>query len=274
MRQIRFSIGQSPPSGAARSVMISRVRCLFACAALLLIPVAGVGTLATQSAPPPQATAAQPQDSQSAPQVALPLIVLDAGHGGTDAGARGGNGAVEKDVVLLFARAARAEFERLGFHVLMTRSDDSDPSDDDRAALANSSSNSIFITIHAGSTGSIGTARAYFGQFSAPAAPAPAGSLVPWRQAQDAYTAASHRLADLLQIELDRQFPGSPQLSSGAAVRDLRSIAAPAVAVEVSTMSVNDPTPLLAMAGPLAIALTRAVRDFEASPAQPAAGKP
>jgi len=263
---------------AADSVMILRVRRLFACAALCLVPLACVA-LQTGQQPSSPAQAPAPQADQprqpSTAQKVLPLIVLDPGHGGTDTGARGSGGTTEKDVVLQFARVARSEFERLGFRVVMTRSDDSDPSDDDRAAIANASANAIYLTIHAGSTGALGTARAYYGQFSSSPAASAGSSLVPWRHAQDSYSNASHRLADLIQVELDRQFSGSPASSTGAAVRDLRSVAAPAVAVEVSTMSVTDPTPLLAMAGPLAVALTRAVADFHQAPLAPAAaGKP
>lgn len=271
--------------------MISRVRGYFLGAAFLgLLSIGGVRHAAQQ--PTPQNQTAQPkgpaQASPATPVPSLPVIVLDPGHGGTDTGARGGNGTLEKDVVLQFARAARAEFERLGFRVVMTRSDDSDPSIDERAAIANSYPNAIFITMHVASTGAPGTARAYYEQFpssetlamttdspasqaaggnsASPGAPTRPGP-IPWRHAQDAYTSASHRLADLVQSELDRQFSGSPNASRAAMVRGLRSVEAPAVAVETSTISTNDPTSLLAMAGPLAAALTRAVREFETAPA-------
>ena len=105
---------------------------------------------ATQSSPlqvqqptsgPPQSVPAQTGSQQIAPPTPThvgPVIVLDPAHGGIDNGARGQSGVVEKDLVLLFARTARLALEREGFRVVMTRNDDSDPSFDDRAALANS----------------------------------------------------------------------------------------------------------------------------------------
>jgi N-acetylmuramoyl-L-alanine amidase len=74
-------------------------------------------------------------------------VVIDAGHGGTDSGARGTSGAVEKDVVLTVARVLRAELERLGYRVVMTRNDDSDPSYDDRAEIANAYRDPVFVKI-------------------------------------------------------------------------------------------------------------------------------
>ena len=91
--------------------------------------------------------------------------MLDPAHGGIDNGARGQNGVVEKDLVLLMARTARLALEREGFRVVMTRNDDSDPSYDDRAALANSYRDVIFVSFHISSTGALHTARAYFYQF-------------------------------------------------------------------------------------------------------------
>ena len=87
--------------------------------------------------------------------------MINPAHGGTDNGARGQNGSVEKDVVLVFARMVRSEFERQGYRVVMTRNDDSNPSYEDRAAIANAYRDAIFISFHVSSTGQIGTARAY-----------------------------------------------------------------------------------------------------------------
>src|SRR5579864_8491007 len=64
-----------------------------------------------------------PAASQQSPPSG-PLIVLDPAHGGTDTGARGET-IVEKDAVLQMARLVRAELERQGYRVIMTRNDDS-----------------------------------------------------------------------------------------------------------------------------------------------------
>jgi N-acetylmuramoyl-L-alanine amidase len=195
------------------------------------------------------------------------VIVLDPAHGGTDPGARGAASIVEKDIVLNFARVVRAELERQGFRVAMTRNDDTNPSYDDRAATANSHRDAIFITIHIASTGAFGMARTYYNQFAEPlpvAQPtsAPATNLLEWQDAQRPYLDASHRFADLLQTELAQRFGGSPPIAAPVAVRELRSIAAPAVAVEISSVVTSDAASLAQRAEPLAAAIVRSVQIY------------
>ncbi|MGB0034381.1 MAG: N-acetylmuramoyl-L-alanine amidase [Candidatus Acidiferrales bacterium] len=224
--------------------------------------------------PPPQAATPQqpPPPLTNPPPRSGPVVVLDPSHGGTDTGARGAGGIVEKDVVLMFARIARGELERLGFRVVMTRNGDSNPSYDERAAIANAYRDAIFISFHVSSTGTIGTARAYSYQFSTPLeTPAPSHGLIVWEEAQQPYLAASHRLADLLQVELSPRFAASPLASAAVAVRELRSVATPAVAVEISSVSVVDPITLTQMAAPLATSIGRGVLAFR--PAESAGTK-
>jgi N-acetylmuramoyl-L-alanine amidase len=212
--------------------------------------------------PAQQAPPAPPQ--QPAPEIhAGPLIVLDPAHGGTDTGARGAPGIEEKNIVLLFARVARMELEREGFRVVMTRNDDSDPSYDDRDAVANAHRNVIFVSLHVSSTGPVGTARAYSYQFPVAAA-TPAAGPATWEEAQRPQSDASHRLADFVQAELAQRFAGSPKVSATAVVRELRSAACPAVAVEISSVSVNDANILAALAAPLATSIGHGLAAFRA----------
>jgi len=201
------------------------------------------------------------------------VIVLDPAHGGTDTGARGENGVAEKDIVLQIARAVREQLSRDAYRVLLTRNDDSNPSYDDRAALANAYRDAIFISLHVSSTGTPGTARAYYDQFSTPipqpsvatgpgakpAAAPPASSLAVWEQAQRPYLDTSHRLADLIQADLAQSFSGSPSASIAAPVRALRSVTEPAVAIEISSVSGSTPDALAATAGPVAAAIAHGI---------------
>ena len=120
--------------------------------------------------PPQQLPPAQNLTPPAAPVHTGPVIVINAAHGGTDDGARSENGLVEKNVVLIFARMLRSEFERQGYRVVMTRNDDSNPSYEDRAAVANAYRDAIFISLHVSSTGQLGATRAYSYQFSSPVA--------------------------------------------------------------------------------------------------------
>jgi N-acetylmuramoyl-L-alanine amidase len=260
------------------------VRNSYRFAAFLFVTTASVLVAPLKPAQPVLQAPTQPsppQVQQPTPTHPGPVIVLDPAHGGLDDGARGPSGVVEKDLVLVFARTARLALEREGFRVVMTRNDDSNPSYDDRAALANSYRDVILVSFHISSTGMLHTARTYSYRFpdavlpaadpttSAALTPSRQGSaagLVPWEDAQRPYTDASHQLADLLQMNLARRFPGSPSTSSAAAVRGLRSVSAPAVAVEISSVAVSDPNELVAMAALVSTAVVQAIVTLRPAP--------
>jgi N-acetylmuramoyl-L-alanine amidase len=232
---------------------------------------------APSNVPPQQGAPPQTAPAQAAPQPPAhsgSVIVLDPAHGGTDSGARGQNGVIEKDMVLLVARTAKFALEREGFRVVMTRNDDSNPSYDDRAATANAYRDVIFISFHISSTGTLNTARVYSYQFSEtalnanaitananslPITPVKTTSLLAWEEAQRPFVGTSHHLADTLQADLTLRFAGSPAVSSAVAVRGLRSVAGPAIAIELSNVAVTDPNQLVAMAAPLATAIVHLV---------------
>jgi len=214
------------------------------------------------------------------------VVVLDPAHGGADPGAHGSTGINESDVVLSFARQIRSALQEQGVRVLLTRDADVDPSFDDRSAIVNAQSHAIFVSLHVASTGIPGTVRVYSlpaaAAQSAPQSPAqsPAQSdqgLLPppveqpnpnpglrsWDNAQDSFLYLSRRLAELLQTQLTQHFRGSPTAPAAVAVRQLRTIAAPAVAIEVSSVSIPDRGLLDNMDGSLAEAVVRAVLNFE-----------
>jgi len=80
-------------------------------------------------------------------------IVIDPGHGGSDSGAHGPNGLLEKSVCLEVALrlGQLLEDELPGTEVSYTRSDDQNPSIQHRGAVANESAADLFISIHADS---------------------------------------------------------------------------------------------------------------------------
>ena len=230
----------------------------------------GASTTPQTSPPQPQA----PAVTIPPPPVHVgPTVVIDPAHGGTDNGAQGTSGIVEKDMVLRFARQLRGEFERQGFRVVMTRNDDSNPSYEDRAATANAYRDAIFISLHVASTGKIGTAQTYSYEYPSATALATGSStprsLIPWEEAQRPYLETSHRFADLVQMQLGLRFSDSPSVSKPFAVRELRSVAAPAVAVELSSVAVPDTNMLFSMGFPLMNALVRSVQLFRPAPAPP-----
>ena len=83
-------------------------------------------------------------------------VLLDAGHGGTDNGAAGigaGSGTTEKTVNLALTLATKERLEQLGATVLMTRTDDTFPTLQDRWAMQQQDRPDFFIALHHNSTG-------------------------------------------------------------------------------------------------------------------------
>jgi N-acetylmuramoyl-L-alanine amidase len=80
-------------------------------------------------------------------------VVIDAGHGGHDAGARGIYG-YEKDFALKMAMALGAACKARGFKVVYTRSTDTFLTLGGRVAIANQTPKSIFLSFHFNSGGS------------------------------------------------------------------------------------------------------------------------
>lgn len=229
---------------------------------------------------------------QSPPTEEAPTltVVLDPAHGGADFGARGPTGLAESDVVLDFARAARIALEAQRLRVLLTREGNQDPTFDSRSAMINGLTNAIFISLHVSSSGPVGTVRTYYYLFqsdvtpavnpaagAAPQAATPQTSgaqlthsgLVQWDEAQRSSVDSSRQLAFLVQTILVQRFKGSPDAPIAAPVRQLRTITAPAIAIELSSIDVTDSKRLDQMAQPLAEAIGRAVAEFHPLSAPP-----
>ncbi|HEX6058685.1 MAG TPA: N-acetylmuramoyl-L-alanine amidase [Gemmatimonadaceae bacterium] len=80
------------------------------------------------------------------------VIVVDAGHGGTDPGMRGPYGRSrkirEKDVTLAVARQLRTLLQQRGYTVVMTRTTDTLIALSDRGRIANRAAGDLFLSIH------------------------------------------------------------------------------------------------------------------------------
>lgn len=83
----------------------------------------------------------------------LNRVVIDAGHGGHDDGAKGPGGLKEKDLVLdLALRVGKLVEERLGAEVIYTRTDDTFIPLERRPEIANEHRADLFLSIHANSS--------------------------------------------------------------------------------------------------------------------------
>ncbi len=213
---------------------------------------AAARTQQSATIPPPQA-----QHS------GLNIVVLDPAHGGTDQGARGTEGISESDEVLQFATATKRALEAQGFQVILTREGNDNPSFDDRSARANAQRGAVFITMHIASTGLTGTARVYV-EPEVPQSNNITG-LIPWDRAQAPFLSLSRKMGDMVQQELSKRFKGSPDTLQTAPVRQLRTTAAPAIAVEISSVSVKERAELDRMVPGVAESIARGLVEFRPS---------
>jgi N-acetylmuramoyl-L-alanine amidase len=79
-------------------------------------------------------------------------VCIDPAHGGIDKGTVGEDGRLEKTDTLEIAKALKEYLEGCGVKVIMTRSDDSYVSVEDRCKTANDNNADLFISIHRSST--------------------------------------------------------------------------------------------------------------------------
>ena len=79
-------------------------------------------------------------------------VVIDAGHGGDDMGARGAAGLLEKELVLDVAKRLAKRLAGNGLQVVLTRSDDTFVPLEERTSIANDARADLFISIHGNAT--------------------------------------------------------------------------------------------------------------------------
>jgi N-acetylmuramoyl-L-alanine amidase len=130
--------------------------------AALLLGVAGLAVMTPGLAANEGGSLTIPLDPPTAPPpmpgvvgpAGTPLVVIDAGHGGYDPGARSTTGEREKDLTLAVARSVRDALAKNGrVRVALTRSDDRFLVLRERYEMARELGASLFLSIHADSAG-------------------------------------------------------------------------------------------------------------------------
>ncbi len=105
-----------------------------------------------QEAAPPAVNDAPPPVIKSTGKGPKPMIVIDAGHGGNDPGAKGANGTHEKTVTLAAAKELKDRLESTGrYRVHLTRSTDKFIKLQDRVLIGRKQGADLFISLHADS---------------------------------------------------------------------------------------------------------------------------
>ncbi|MEQ1690010.1 MAG: N-acetylmuramoyl-L-alanine amidase [Gemmatimonas sp.] len=193
------------------------------------------------------------------------VVVIDAGHGGVDRGMSGPIGATrkvfEKDITLAVAREVKAELERRGIRVVMTRNSDTLIALHHRGRIANQAKGDLFLSVHVNAANprwkQPGGARGFETYFLAEAKTEderrveamenevikfetdaetarddPLGFIIR-DMAQNEHLRESSRLADLVQSGLRKVHPGPNRGVKQAGFMVLVQAFMPAVLVEV-----------------------------------------
>lgn len=86
-------------------------------------------------------------EEKETPQRTMPVVYIDAGHGGNDGGCFEGK-IIEKNINLSIAVLVQDKLQELGYTVVMSRSTDTYVAKEDRVKIANNISADIYISIH------------------------------------------------------------------------------------------------------------------------------
>jgi len=214
--------------------------------------------------------------------------VIDPGHGGTETGAKGPSGTLEKDVTMSIARKLKSIVESTGMRAILTRDGDQIVTLDDRTSKANNNKADLFISIHANATirGRARGAETYFlsaqatddesrniaavennaiGLNQAPAVEDDL-KLILWDMAQTEFLAESSQLAETIQQELNNTLSISNRGIKQAPFRVLTGATMPAVLIEVGFINNPDEEKLMADAEyqmKIATAIFRSIQSFQ-----------
>jgi N-acetylmuramoyl-L-alanine amidase len=221
----------------------------------LVLDFSGTRASAGKAVPPP------------VPAKALPVIVIDPGHGGVETGAVGPSGLQEKDLTLDLARRLKALLSRQGVTVVLTRDDDRILPLDERTAIANHNRAILFISLHLNASKrktAVGAETYYLSTSAtdaeartlaglenkaytppdAAAAATPAEGapdhgleLILWDLAQNSFIAESSRLAEAVQTELNTMTGVRDRGVRQAPFRVLMGATMPAILVEAGFIS-------------------------------------
>ena len=235
---------------------------------------APAGPEEAQALPPavPGGPGAQGAESElpESPGPPLPVVVLDAAHGGEDTGVRGRDGVLEKDLTAQLASRVRlALIAGRKFRIHLTRVGDVNPTFEQREMATNTAKPVVFLSFHAGNLGNTTPRVIVFNYRSVrPEGDQPPPLLVPWTELHRLHADQSQRLAQMLQARL-AQVPGlSADPPVEAPVRSLRSINCPAVAIELGSLNpAQDSGPLtsVVLQQQIATAIVAGLEGFRTS---------
>ena len=177
-----------------------------------------------------------------------PVIVLDPGHGGNDAGARSSDGTSEKTIALKLAQLIADELTK-DVKVVLTRTDDYGVDLSKRTALANQLNADLFISLHCGGSfvhSTSGTLIFYYQNFGEKhennienqfTTDMDRQTAVLWDEVQNAHVHNSRRLAEAIMARISKLEAIKKCRIQGAPLAVLKGANMPAILLEVGYLT-------------------------------------
>ena len=202
-----------------RALNLQHLRCKWRFPFRCCVPAVFVFCLSAQT-PPAQAPTPAP------PPVPRFVVLLDAAHGGSDAGGRLASGEMEKFATLAFSVRLRSLLAARGVGVVTTRESDVSVDSDRRAAIANHAKAAACLSLHATESGS------GIHLFTSSLAPAQPTRFVAWKTAQAPWVTRSLALEGTVNSAL--QQAGMNVTLGRAPLLAVDSMTCPALALEIA----------------------------------------
>lgn len=166
--------------------------------------------------------------AQSPPNTGRFVVVLDAAHGGDDAGGRLASGQMEKAATLALNVRLRSLLAARGMTVVTTRESDVTVDPAKRAEIANHAKAAACLSLHATESG------AGLHIFTSSLAPSEPGKFVPWKTAQAGWVTQSLALAGALNSALLKE--GFNVTLSRTDLIGVDNMTCPALAIEIAPL--------------------------------------
>ena len=219
----------------------------------------GLLILALIAAPPATAQTAQ----------AKRLVIIDAAHGGTDAGVMVTDKIREKEITLVLAQLMQKEMAKFpGIQSQLTRTSDKTVANAERVKMARKPPGEVvFISLHvnAGFGKKAAGYEIYFPGFKTPAADQNESQAILRDMAQNKYLNDSVRLAQRVQQSMESVFPRKGRGLRDAPAPIFDDLAVPAIVLEVGFATQADDRKMILnekTQQAIAQALARSVNDY------------
>jgi N-acetylmuramoyl-L-alanine amidase len=214
------------------------------------------------------AMACPPATLQAQPAKGKPVVMIDPGHGGAEAGVSLSDKFFEKDLVLSVALAVQKELNRSGrVDVRLTRSQDVQVAVADRIKMVQATHPDAFISLHvnAGFGKNASGYEVYFPGFSTAPSGKDESAAILTDMAKNKYLNDSVNLAQIIQRNLQGVFPRKGRGLREAGVPILEGLTIPAVVLEIAfATNLEDKAALMDAKSQRAIAeaLSRSIKEY------------